>query len=1042
MSAPDPSRQAELRARLASAVASLNVRSAPGDTDIILSPNEVNDRHGTGIVLQHIFSSGAGILSIRSCDQFGGVQHFGDHNVRVSHPTAHRSQVAETLLTALAGRRPRRMLSIPYFRDDVLSAIGLYDLFRAPVGTYLMDDQNIYVPSIPDVEMRELLTKSAIRFGISRELCDAYEDKYGLPFHFLPPVVPARVIQRQEPGLVEALDTKPGILLGNLWSQLWLDRLRVVTRETGVRLDWYGNPRRDWIKFQDAELQRDGITLRGYVPEDALIASLRRCPFAVVPTGIADTPEDRPELTRLSLPSRLIHITATGNVPVIVVGRPDSAAARFVKAFRIGAVCGYDAASFRDAVDLVRRPEVQMEMRRRASAIAASFSAEGLDDWIWRSVDEGQPHDMRFESLMPRDPSRSRAGSKPDAARKTTTRRTLEQADVVVTANEINERHGTGALLRRMFPADRGIISIRSQNDYGGQHSFGEVQLRLSHSGQPRRHVFRNLFVALAGHTVKRVFCVPYYVHDLLTSIAVKEMHDAPLATYIMDDQNIQVQNIPDDLMREFLGRCSLRLATHPELRDAYEQKYQRKFWILPAVVPDRLILTTGQVPDAASKPGSHGALLGSMWSEKWFTMLESALQGSGVTLDWYGNSQYPWLQDASRRLQASGITPRGLLPEDALSARLRQHGFVVVPTGTLDARDDRPELSRLSLPGRIIFALATSNTPVIILGSPKTPAARFVRRFQTGVVCDYHPASLRGAVEAVSDPESQRRMRRNAAAVARGFSDLDVGEWVWRSLEVGEPCDLRFERLLPRSNGDLVPFIEPPVPRDIDHAYIPVYQVMRRLKGQGLRPDFVIDVGASVGIWSSVASKIFPEARYILVDPLMRRYDPSARKYYLDTIPQHEVREVALSNRPGSATFRISEDLWGSSLLDPADFRAYDTADVEVKTLDQLAREMSIRGRGILKLDVQCAEHLVLEGGKDFLSQVDAIAAELSLVRYDPGARVFLEMLQLLDQLGFRYYDETGGWRSPVDGTLLQKEVLFVRQNILLPEMSRGIRP
>jgi FkbM family methyltransferase len=238
------------------------------------------------------------------------------------------------------------------------------------------------------------------------------------------------------------------------------------------------------------------------------------------------------------------------------------------------------------------------------------------------------------------------------------------------------------------------------------------------------------------------------------------------------------------------------------------------------------------------------------------------------------------------------------------------------------------------------------------------------------------------------------------------------------------------------------VPFVEPPVPRDIYHEYTPVYEVLRRLRGQGLQPDFVIDVGASVGIWSFVASKIFPEARYLLVDPLMRRYDPTARGYYLDRIPNHEVLEVALSDRPGAATFRISEDLWGSSLLDPADFRAYDAIDVEVKTLDQIARERSIRGRGILKLDVQCAEHLVLEGGKDFLSQIDAIAAELSLVRYDPGARVFLEMVQLLDQLGFRYYDETGKWRSPVDGTLLQKEVLFVRRNLLVPETSRDIRP
>ena len=789
---------------------------------------------------------------------------------------------------------------MPYFRDDVLSTIALHDLFHVPVGTYLMDDQNVYVSAIPDADMRELLQKSTIRFGISRELCDTYEAKYGLPFHVLPPVVPARLIQRQELRALDGLDSTPGIVLGNLWSQLWLDRLRLVTRETGIRLDWYGNPRRDWLTFEESDLQRDGITLRGHPPDDTLVTLLRKCPFTVVPTGLTDRVEDRPELARLSLPSRLIFIVATGNTPVVVVGRADSAAARFVEAFRIGVVCGYDAPSFREAVDHVRRPDVQADVRRRASAIAASFSAEGLADWIWGSVAEGQPRDTRFESLLPQSPSRARPVSPPDVAAPRARRSSLVQADVVITPNEVNERHGTGALVRRLFPDDLGIISIRSADHYAGRHDFGEIQLRLSHQDQPRHGVFRNVFRVLSGHTIKRVFCVPYLADDLLTAIAIKEIYDVPLATYIMDDQNIHVSNIPDDLMREFLARCSLRLATHPELRDAYEHKYHQKVWLLPAVVPDRLIETTGRVPDGTLTSTSPGALLGSMWSPAWFSMLESALVGSGVTLDWYGNSEYPWLQDGPQRLRASGITAKGLLPEDKLAVRLREHRFVVVPTGTLDERDDRQEISRLSLPGRIIFALATSNTPVIVLGSPNTPAARFVRRFQIGVISEYDPGSLQRAVEMVNEPEAQQKMRRNAAAVAREFSDLQAGEWVWRSLDAGEPCDLRFENLMPRSPGDLVAYVEPPVPRDIHHEFVPVYQVMRRLRGQGFRPDFVIDVGASIGIWSFVASKIFPEARYILVDPLMRRYNPAATQHYLGRIPNAEVLEVALSNRPG----------------------------------------------------------------------------------------------------------------------------------------------
>ncbi|HAC66343.1 MAG TPA: beta-1,6-galactofuranosyltransferase, partial [Cyanothece sp. UBA12306] len=207
----------------------------------------------------------------------------------------------------------------------------------------------------------------------------------------------------------------------------------------------------------------------------------------------------------------------------------------------------------------------------------------------------------------------------------------------------------------------------------------------------------------------------------------------------------------------------------------------------------------------------------------------------------------------------------------------------------------------------------------------------------------------------------------------------------------------------------------------------------MRRLYQQGYRPDFLIDVGSSHGIWSHTASKFFGDTRFILIDPLMSKYEKAARDFYFKQIPNCQLLEVAVSNQTGKTTFQVSPDLYGSSLLNPADYRTYETIEVDVLTLDQIAQTYQVTGRGILKLDVQCAEHIVLEGGKKFLEQVDAIFVELSLVRYDTKALIFLEMLNFLDNLGFRYYDETGEWRSPVDGTLLQKELLFLRHDLLV---------
>src|SRR5262249_57628274 len=88
---------------------------------------------------------------------------------------------------------------------------------------------------------------------------------------------------------------------------------------------------------------------------------------------------------------------------------------------------------------------------------------------------------------------------------------------------------------------------------------------------------------------------------------------------------------------------------------------------------------------------------------------------------------------------------------------------------------------------------------------------------------------------------------------------------------------------------------------------------------------------------------------------------------------------------------------------------------------------------RGVLKIDVQFAEHLVLAGAKQLLPQVDALLVELSLVRYNPEALLFAEMYQVIRDLGFRYYEDVGGWRSPVDGTTLQKDVLFLRNQLFL---------
>ena len=54
----------------------------------------------------------------------------------------------------------------------------------------------------------------------------------------------------------------------------------------------------------------------------------------------------------------------------------------------------------------------------------------------------------------------------------------------VITHNEINERHGVAILIRNIFAQGKGILTIRSTNDYDGNQTFGDVNLHISHKGQ------------------------------------------------------------------------------------------------------------------------------------------------------------------------------------------------------------------------------------------------------------------------------------------------------------------------------------------------------------------------------------------------------------------------------------------------------------------------------------------------------------------------------------------------------------------------------
>jgi hypothetical protein len=380
----------------------------------------------------------------------------------------------------------------------------------------------------------------------------------------------------------------------------------------------------------------------------------------------------------------------------------------------------------------------------------------------------------------------------------TTTNPTQLDVDVIINAVEINDRHGVGVLLQRIFKDRSRIFTIRALNLYGGNCTFGRYDHLLGAIGLSRTEIFSRIQKVLTQHTVDRVLCIPYHVEEIFAALAAHEIFGAKICTYLMDDQNVIATSIPDELMAELLAKSALTLAISPEMRDVYMAKYQTPIHFVPPVIPAALVAdpTAPLLPIAQREP--TGAIFGNIWSPQWLNLLRTMTRETGEKIDWYGNTGADWNFSDREQLSDDGIVERGFLPtETEVVAVLRKYAYVVVPSGTLDRRDDNLAVSWLSLPSRIPFVLATANTPIIVLGNPNTAAARFVTRLGIGTVADYDPVSFRAAVAHITQPLIQQQMRENAAKIAPHLVNEQMDEWIWQSLKLGKPIDNRFEALL-----------------------------------------------------------------------------------------------------------------------------------------------------------------------------------------------------------------------------------------------------
>ena len=201
--------------------------------------------------------------------------------------------------------------------------------------------------------------------------------------------------------------------------------------------------------------------------------------------------------------------------------------------------------------------------------------------------------------------------------------------------------------------------------------------------------------------------------------------------------------------------------------------------------------------------------------------------------------------------------------------------------------------------------------------------------------------------------------------------------------------------------------------------------------KRAGVLPATVIDVGAAFGSFSRSCHEVFPQARCLLIEPLVE-YVPSLTKV-VDQIPgaSYEIAVAAAEER--TASLNVHQDLVGSSLYRESEVGTGVNGvprEVRAVTLDRLVVERQVSPPFLLKVDVQGAELDVLDGGQETLNGSELVILEVSLFQFFENGPLLHDVVAYMHSKGFVAYDVIGLQYRPLDRALSQIDIVFVKEN------------
>jgi FkbM family methyltransferase len=196
------------------------------------------------------------------------------------------------------------------------------------------------------------------------------------------------------------------------------------------------------------------------------------------------------------------------------------------------------------------------------------------------------------------------------------------------------------------------------------------------------------------------------------------------------------------------------------------------------------------------------------------------------------------------------------------------------------------------------------------------------------------------------------------------------------------------------------------------------------------LEQGVLVDIGAHEGLWTRDVLEIAPAARVIACEPQADLAAQVEARFAGD--PRVTFERRAIADAHGTREFHLMDASVNASLRAPrpgmddlyeSGWGVRSTIQVQTTTVDALVGDAPV---GLLKIDVQGAEHDVLAGAARALARTAAVMLEVTFVSHYEGDATFPALHALMTDAGFALTGIAEPARSP-RGAMLTADACYV---------------